>query len=262
MKTKILFSLLILIFNSVLLLGQNDSWLQKGYNAPNSKEKIKCFTKSIEEESATIEAYFSRAGAELEIKDYLGAVSDYTRIIEMDSNDAGAFYNRGFARHHYTKDYRGALADYSKAFGIDSTNAIYVSLMGLLNSLLEDWPNAIASYKKCLLICSDNKNALNFQGGVGMSKIEPSASGDHPRKRSPDKLKRIQPDFADVTIGLALALFYTHDRVNAKRYFLQARELIPLLSQGVKGLESYETESCTIYPKDEKALKKMLKKFK
>lgn len=262
MKANVLLLMLCFTGNSILLSGQNDSWLQKGYDAPNSKEKIICFTKSIEEEGATVEAYFCRAGAELEIRDYQGAIGDYTRIIEMDPNDAGAYYSRGFARHHYIRDYRGALSDYSMAFEMDSTNASYVLLMGVLNSLLEDYPDAIACFKKGLQLCNDNIYALNIQEGVGITKTEYPGVDDRTGTASADKRKRIQPNYFDAILGLALAYYHTNDPVNAKKYFGQAIELMPGLKQGVKGLESLEKESCVIYPKDDKALKKMLRKFK
>ena len=48
-----------------------------------------------------------------ELKDYKGAIADYTKAIEIDPNYADAYNNRGIAKDEL-KDYKGAIADYTK----------------------------------------------------------------------------------------------------------------------------------------------------
>ncbi len=43
-------------------------------------------------------AYYNRAAAHIELKDYQKAIADYTKAIEINPNDALAYYNRGLAR--------------------------------------------------------------------------------------------------------------------------------------------------------------------
>jgi tetratricopeptide (TPR) repeat protein len=46
-------------------------------------------------------------------KDFLKAIADYTKTIELDPKGSSAYYNRGLT-YDNTKDYYKAIADYSK----------------------------------------------------------------------------------------------------------------------------------------------------
>ena len=61
-----------------------------------------------------------------DLKDYNGAIADYTKAIELNPNYANAYYNRGISKHNL-KDYNGAISDYNKAIEIDPNyaNAYY-----------------------------------------------------------------------------------------------------------------------------------------
>ena len=50
-------------------------------------------------------------------EDYPGAVIDFTKVIEFNSNFATAFYQRGRAKSKLS-DYYGAIEDYSRAIDI------------------------------------------------------------------------------------------------------------------------------------------------
>ena len=250
MKAKVLLFFGVMLV-PVMLNAQNDYWIQKGYDAPNSKEKIECFTKSIEKEGATVEAYFCRASAELEIKDFQSALRDYSKIIELDSTDAGAYYSRGFAEHFFIQDYKHALSDYTRAFEIDSTNAQYVYLMARLYMEMKDYPHAIICYKKVLKL---NLRNLTF---IGISMVSDSKAVN-----GFNKLMDLQTDSINCIIGLALSYYYTNDPENARKYLKQAKELKPVLKQGVKGFEAFKKEGRFYSAKDDKALKKMFKKLK
>jgi len=45
----------------------------------------------------TAEEYVNSGNQKDDAKDYNGAISDYTKAIELDPNDAGAYYNRGIS---------------------------------------------------------------------------------------------------------------------------------------------------------------------
>ncbi len=62
--------------------------------------------------------FFKRAFKKGEKGDHYGAISDYTKAIEIDPKDAVAYYNRGLSKD-ILKDYSGAIADYTKAIEID-----------------------------------------------------------------------------------------------------------------------------------------------
>ena len=58
--------------------------------------------------------YFDRAFKKGEKGDYYGAISDFTKVIELNPKDAVAYYNRGWNKGKL-KDYYGAISDYTEA---------------------------------------------------------------------------------------------------------------------------------------------------
>jgi lipoprotein NlpI len=53
------------------------------------------------------------------LKDYNGAITDFTKAIEIDPNNALAYNNRGIAKY-YNKDLKGACEDGKKSASLGS----------------------------------------------------------------------------------------------------------------------------------------------
>ena len=94
------------------------------------------------------EFYFNRAYNKAEEGDHYGAISDYTRALEINPRDAEAYYNRGFAKGK-SEDYDGAISDYSKAIEINPrlVDAYYnrgnaKELIGDMKGACSDWREA------------------------------------------------------------------------------------------------------------------------
>ena len=79
---------------------------------------ISDFTKAIEINPADSVSFFNRGWNKGKLKDYYGAISDYTKAIEINSQYENAYYNRGIAKYDL-KDYYGAISDYTKAIEIN-----------------------------------------------------------------------------------------------------------------------------------------------
>jgi tetratricopeptide (TPR) repeat protein len=79
------------------------------------------YSKAINLNPKYVDAYFNRGVAKGNVKDYAGAVADYTRTIELDPKDAVAYFNRGTVKV-ILKDVAGATADFAKAIKLDSKN--------------------------------------------------------------------------------------------------------------------------------------------
>ena len=76
------------------------------------------FSLSEKVNAETAKFYFDRGFQKGEQGDYYGAISDFTKAIEINPADSVSFYNRGWNLGSL-KDYYGAISDYNKALEID-----------------------------------------------------------------------------------------------------------------------------------------------
>ncbi len=67
--------------------------------------------------------YFNRGIDKSDDGDYYGAISDYSKVIEINPRYAKAYYNRGIAKRKLGDNY-GAISDYSKAIEINPSYAL------------------------------------------------------------------------------------------------------------------------------------------
>jgi tetratricopeptide (TPR) repeat protein len=122
---------------------------------------------------------------------------------------------------------------------------------------MKDYPNAIGYYKKVLTLSPDNKSALDNLGYCYL------ANGDYSSAlENFNKCSILQPDYIDAILGVTLAYYYKNDLMNAKKYLDRAKELKPILKQGVEGFESFKKEGWVYTEKDDNTLKKILVEFK
>ena len=104
--------------------------------------------------------YFNRAYDKGENGDHYGAISDYTKAIEINPYYENAYINRGLSKRNL-KDYYGAISDYNKALEIDPTDkdsyinrSIAKEKIGDINGACFDAKKAISLGDKKL----ENKN--------------------------------------------------------------------------------------------------------
>ena len=76
----------------------------------NPKEEIKKLTKNIEQNQNDVELYRHRGFNYCMIGDYNKAISDYDKAIELKSNEAVLYFERGTA--YSMKDLAKAINDY------------------------------------------------------------------------------------------------------------------------------------------------------
>ncbi len=68
------------------------------------------------------EDYVDRGNAKYRLRDYQGAIADFTRAIEINPQDADTYNNRGSAKE-LVRDLRGACADWKKASSLGVQDA-------------------------------------------------------------------------------------------------------------------------------------------
>ena len=121
------------------------------YNLKDYKGAIVDFTKAIQINPNNSYYYFYRAYSKFYLKDYKGSIADYTRAIELDPKHEYAYNNRGNSKKNL-KDYYGAISDYTRAIELDPNNALFYEKRGVLKRKLKDETGAQLDFKKALSI--------------------------------------------------------------------------------------------------------------
>ena len=96
--------------------------INKNIEPIKSEKDISDNTKSIELNPNNADAYFNRGYSKADLKDHYGAISDYTKVIEVNPNYADAYKNRGVSKEKLG-DLIGACADWKKAAELGDTDA-------------------------------------------------------------------------------------------------------------------------------------------
>ena len=102
---------------------------------------------SLSSFSQTAEEYFNRGNAKSDLEDYDGAISDYTKVIELIPDYADAYYNRGFAKASLD-DNIGAISDFTKVIELNPDDADAYYNRGLANGVLIDFSEACKDARK------------------------------------------------------------------------------------------------------------------
>lgn len=83
------------------------------------------------------------------MKDYLGAVADYNKAIQLGSEDFTAYLNRANMKVEL-KNYRSALDDYNKAIDLNPQSATTYYARGMAKEKVKDLEGALNDYNKAL----------------------------------------------------------------------------------------------------------------
>ncbi len=92
--------------------------------------------------------YFKRAYNNAEEGDYYGAISDYTKVIEINPSNIYQAYGRRGGSKHFLGDYYGAISDFNKALEYEFPNRGGVFLLrGLSKEQLGDMKGACSDFR-------------------------------------------------------------------------------------------------------------------
>ena len=156
MKSYSIFLTLVLLITSIIGLSQTSEEL---YNQSLTELNNNNYEKGIELMDEFIEKYpdfenihmiyLNRASAKSYIKDYDGAIKDYTSAYDKNPKYAEAIRQRGYLKKEMG-EFNAALVDYELALKIDSTLAIaYINKAVVLDTLGQS-EEACKSYEKAL----------------------------------------------------------------------------------------------------------------
>lgn len=136
------------------------------------KEKVKPDSTAVRSAVISMESFMNGMG-KFSLKDYEGAIAEYTKAIEMrpEYTSRELFRLRGEAKHAL-KDYAGAIADFTKALENSYRDGAIYYNMGLSRYESQDYNGAINDFTEAVKFDPNNMGNYYYRG---LAKIE---SGD------------------------------------------------------------------------------------
>ncbi len=118
------------------------------------------FTKALQVNSEFVEAYYQRGLAYYDLGHIPQAVFDYDEVLKRDSYNVEAYYCRALARLAL-KNLPGALKDVDKTIELNHYKAGAYNLRGVVERKLGNVEKAIANFKKASELYLEQKDAEN-----------------------------------------------------------------------------------------------------
>ena len=146
-------------------------------------------------QSISAETYFLWGYAKYKTGDYVGAIADYTKAIQLKPNDAVIYYNRGLAKDKLNQHF-AAITDYDSAIHLKPDYVDAYNNRGLMKSKLGQHFAAIADFDMALRLKPDYALAYYNRG------LEKYNLGQHFAAITDfDMALRLKSDFADAYVN-------------------------------------------------------------
>ena len=120
--------------------------------------------------------YFDQGVEKYDAGNYQGAIDDYTKAIEINTQYAIAYNNRGNAKR-YLNDRQGAIADFTTAIEINPRFVLAYFNRGIDRFALGDLRAAITDYDKAIEIDPQFEDAYYYRASA-KTKIRRSSRSD------------------------------------------------------------------------------------
>ena len=166
---------LVLLFVPLLSFGQSaeDYYFNNGlkkYDLEDYKGAISNFSKSIELNPDDA-SYFYRGRSKANLKKYKGSILDFTKAIKLNPDEPYYFFYRGVSKY-FLKDYAGAIADYSKHIEQVTDDALSYAYRGTSKNYVKDYKGAIADYTKAIELDPDYASQNFCFRGISKNNLE------------------------------------------------------------------------------------------
>ena len=113
--------------------------------------------------SISAETYFARGNTKAALGQYVAAISDYDKAIQLKPNYADVYYNRGLAKY-YLGQLLAAISDYDKAIQLKPDDAHAYSNRGAAKADLGQYFAAVSDHDKAIQLKPDAVNAYINRG--------------------------------------------------------------------------------------------------
>ena len=169
--------------------GKNNEAIEKWQSIANT---LKGMTGTAADKGLEANAWFSIGYLyEKEKGNFEQVVNAYTKVIQLNPDDAEAHYKRGNAKYKL-RQYESAIADYDQAIRLKPDYAEAYNNRGLIKSKLGRHKSAIADHDQAILLNPDDIKAYNNRGLAkhGLGQYE-AAIADF------DQAIQLRPDYAE-----------------------------------------------------------------
>jgi tetratricopeptide (TPR) repeat protein len=155
---------------SQTLLGAMHS--ERGFDCIQEGDYVRAieeFSRAIELKADLAEAYNGRGLAHRRLREYDQAIADYDRAIVLRPSYAMAHYNRGLV-YYYLGQYAQAIEDYDRALqlGTPDDGRVYCD-RGLAYHELRQYEQALENYNQAVALRPDYAVAYNNRGATLLS---------------------------------------------------------------------------------------------
>jgi tetratricopeptide (TPR) repeat protein len=150
--------------------AQIEELIQKGvrdWQAGARQVALQEFSKAIELDPKSADAYMTRGAARFELKDFPGAISDCNAVIALEPRTEKAYLIKG-ASKFYLKDYAGAKNDLGTAISLSSEDYLAFQCRGLVQAQMRDWDGAQTDLTVSIKLNPDNAEAYRNRGAIEM----------------------------------------------------------------------------------------------
>lgn len=177
------------------------------------------FDRAIQTQSDYAEAYFYRGLAYFELKDLPKSMADYNKAIDVNAGYVDAYYNRAILLSTMG-DKPGAIADYTQVIRLDQNFAAAYNNRGLALSELGDQKQAIDDFNQALQINPGRANTY-FNRGLALFRIgnDRSALADY------TQAIQLNSNYAKAYANRGITLVRMGDRQGAIANLQQAARL-------------------------------------
>jgi tetratricopeptide (TPR) repeat protein len=211
------------------------TWFEKGFNAADLDEKVRCYTEAIRLKPDYATAYNNRGIARADKGDLDGALKDYTEAIRLNPDYADAYVNRGNARAD-KGDHDGALKDYAEAIRLKPDLAEAYNNRGIARAATGDHDGALADYAEAIHLKPNYADAYVNRGNARR------ANGDHDGGlKDYAEAIRLKPDYANAYYNRGVARRAKGDPASTKAAIADFQQYLDL-GGGIRDGDQAEVE--------------------
>ena len=194
--------------------------------------QIEVYTQIIELDPDDAGAFYNRGVIYSNLKNHEKAIEDYNQAIKLKPDDAGAFYNRGNA---YTdlKNYGKAIEDYDQAIKLKPEHAGAFCNRGNAYTGLKNYGKAIEDYDQAIKLKPEHAKAFNNRGNV-YNKLENYEQAIE----NYNQAIKLKPEYANAFNNRGIAYRSLGKEKEAIDDFKKAQELDPsiIVNERIKAI--------------------------